>query len=448
MLTTDSARRLPTGETAILTLLAVVGLSLIAYRYAFGLGAVTNLSDAYPWGFWIGIDILVGIALASGGFVMAGVVYAFGGRRFYPLARPAILTALVGYLLFMGALMVDLGRPWHIWQALVSWNHASPMFEVSWCVMLYTSVLLLEFVPAVCERLELRRLLSLWRNLVPVAVVALLTLFCFAMTLSLQWAAVTFLMLTGWEVFMRQGILPRNKQMPLLLIVAGITLSTLHQSSLGTLYLIVDKLHPLWYTSALPHLFLLSAVMVAPAMIILEAAYSERILGHRPNRDLLMRLARAMPYFIFGYLIVRAGDVILRGAVLEAMDTTAQAGWWWLEIALLLAAVVGFATVPRRPGAAGLILPAAATVLALVVHRTGVSMVGIEVPGYARYVPAVSEILITVGIISIGLLSFRAAVRYLPVYTSGGTRDIAPHPFRVQHAGDQILVVRQGSIVS
>jgi len=409
--------RLPvTRGVAVLAVLGAIGLGLIAYRFYAGLGAVTNLSDGYPWGFWIGMDILAGIALAAGGFVLAGTVHIFGGHRFHALSRPAILTAFLGYLLFIFALMVDLGRPWNIWRALINWNHASPMFEVSWCVTFYTFVLALEFAPAVLERFGLRTFLRVWHEMTPFLIVAMLTLFTFAMTDSPAWTAGIAVMLLVWEGLMRIGVMRRDRQMPVLLIMAGIMLSTLHQSSLGTLFLITDKLGPLWYTPILPLLFFLSAVMVGPAMVIVEATLSARVLRHESEGRLLNALGRAMPYLIVTYLVVRVSDMLGRGMVLETMRGFWPAVWWWLEIALLLTAVALFATpeVRRRPW--GLPLAAWATVLGLVVQRIGVAVVGLDVPEYPRYVPHIAEILITVGIVSLGLLAFRLAVAVLPVY--------------------------------
>jgi Ni/Fe-hydrogenase subunit HybB-like protein len=405
-----------TRGVSALAVLSAIGLGLIAYRFVGGLGAVTHLSDGYPWGFWIGMDILVGIALAAGGFVLAGTVHLFGGRRFHALTRPAILTALLGYVLFITALMVDLGRPWNIWRALINWNHASPMFEVSWCVTFYTFVLALEFTPVVLERFRLSRLLRLWHEVTPFVVVGMLALFTYAMTDSLGWTAGIATVLLVWEGLMRTGLMRRDRQMPVLLIMAGVMLSTLHQSSLGTLFLITDKLGPLWYTPILPLLFFLSAVMVAPAMVIVEATLSARVLHHEPHTRLLDALGRAMPYLIVTYLLVRVSDMLGRGVVLATMQGFWPTVWWWLEIMLLLSAVALFATaeVRRRPW--GLPLAAWATVLGLVVHRTGVAVVGLHVPEYPPYIPHVAEVLITIGILSLGVLGFRLAVAVLPVY--------------------------------
>lgn len=415
-MTRPAPRIRPTPGLATVGALAVAGLCLIAYRFAFGLGAATNLSDGYPWGFWIGMDILAGIALAAGGFVMAGVVHLFGGRRFHPLARPAILTAFLGYLLFIFALLVDLGRPWNIWWALISWNHYSPMFEVAWCVMLYTGVLALEFAPAVLERLGWDRVRRWWLELAPFLVLGLLSLFTYAMTDSAGWTAVVIAILALWELLMRTGAMPRDRQMPVLLIMAGVIFSTLHQSSLGTLFLITDKLGPLWYTPILPVLFFLSAVMVGPAVVIVEGLLSARALGRRSEIELLRPLGRAMPYLLSLYLVARLGDLVLRRVVLETMRPSAATGWWWLEIILVLTALAVFSTPDLVHRRRGLLLGASATVAAVVVHRCGVAMIGINVPEYARYVPAWSEVVITAGVVALGVLGFRLAVAFLPIY--------------------------------
>src|SRR3972149_3964273 len=172
--------RLSIGILA-LAAIAVVGIGLALYRFVAGIGAVSNLNQGYPWGFWIGADVLAGIALAAGGFVVAGLMHMFGGERYHPLVRPTILTAFLGYLLFVVALMVDLGRPWTIWHMIIYWHHESPMFEVGWCVMMYTTILFMEFLPVVFERFRLDHVYAFWITVAPWIAIALLVLFTFAM---------------------------------------------------------------------------------------------------------------------------------------------------------------------------------------------------------------------------------------------------------------------------
>jgi len=414
-----SGRRRPGPGLGALVVLSAIAIGLIAFRFYAGLGSVTNLSDGYPWGLWIAIDVLVGIALAAGGFVLAGVVEIFGRKELKPLVRPAILTAFLGYLFFVFALMVDLGRPWNLWVALISWNHASPMFEVAWCVMFYTFVLFLEFLPIVLERFGWERARRVWYDAVPFLVIAMLTMFIYAMTGSPTWAAATFAIIVSWEVLMRLGVLHRDKQIPLLLIMAGIMLSTLHQSSLGTLFLISDKLLPVWYSSFLPAMFFLSAVLVAPATVILESLWSARVFGRETETSLLYRLSRLMPVFIGIYLLLRTADVVIGGRVLETVSVTPESMWWWLEIMLLIGALSVFATPELSHRKGGLLTGALLAVAGLVVNRTGVAMVGMSVPEYAAYVPAWSEVAITAGIFSIAILAYRYIVTWFPVFEDG-----------------------------
>jgi Ni/Fe-hydrogenase subunit HybB-like protein len=191
-----------------LILILISGLYSTILRFTQGLGAATALTDRFPWGLWVGFDVLCGVGLAAGGFTIAAVVYIFHFERFHPIVRPAILTAFLGYGLVAVALLYDLGRPYRIWHAMVMWNPHSVMFEVAWCVMLYLTVLALEFSPVVLERFQLAK---------PLKIIKAITI-------------------------------------PL--VIAGVLLSTLHQSSLGSLYLIVpSKLHPYWYSPWLPVLF-------------------------------------------------------------------------------------------------------------------------------------------------------------------------------------------------
>ncbi|HEX9759967.1 MAG TPA: NrfD/PsrC family molybdoenzyme membrane anchor subunit, partial [Candidatus Acidoferrales bacterium] len=198
------------GVFAVLT---VLGIYATYIRVWHGLGASTNLNNQFPWGLWIGFDVLCGVGLAAGGFTLVAIVHIFNLEHYRPILRASILTAFLGYVLVILGLAFDLGQPLRIWHPLVMWNPRSVMFEVAWCVMLYTTVLALEFAPVVLEKF-------------------------------------------GWRAPLRA-----IRMISVPLMIAGILLSTLHQSSLGSLYLIVPhKLHTLWYTPLLPLLFFLSAI--------------------------------------------------------------------------------------------------------------------------------------------------------------------------------------------
>jgi len=402
----------------IVWFLAVFGIILVLYRYVMGLGAATNLSDGYPWGLWIGFDILAGIALAAGGFVMAGTVHLFGGHKYHALSRPAILTALLGYLLFIFGLFFDLGRPWNLWRAIYSWNHASPMFEVAWCVMLYTTVLILEFLPVVLEKYKLNKLLELWRTFVPWIIIFMLGMFTLAMSYSLAWALVMVIILLVWEISMRAGWMPRDKQMPILLIMAGVMFSTMHQSSLGSIFLLAPtKLHILWYTPIIPLLFLLSAIMTAPAMVTFEALMSEKILKHKARFDLLSDLAGWMPYLIGFYLLIKIADLLGRNVALQTFTMSPQTISWWLEITIgVILPLILFLSPEIIKTKGGLLWASTLVIIGLVWNRINVAIVGVIVEKWETYYPYWIELFITIGVVAIGLIVFKWAVENLPIY--------------------------------
>lgn len=408
----------PSFGNKLLWFLAIFGAVLILFRWFFGLGAATNLSDGYPWGFWIAIDILAGIALAAGGFVMAGTVHLFGGHKFHSLARPAILTALLGYLMFIFGLFVDLGRPWNLWRAIFNWHHESPMFEVAWCVMLYTTVLIIEFLPVIFERYRLNRLHELWKSLVPWIIIGMLSLFMLAMTYSIVWMAILAAVLLFWEICMRRGWMPRDKQMPIVMIMAGIMFSTMHQSSLGSLFLLVpQKLHVLWYSPLLPVFFVLSAVMVGPAMITFEALISERALGHKAHFNLLSDLSKSMPYLLGFYLLLKIADIMGRWAVSSAFALSVQTVSWWLELSVgIILPLIFYLTPEIRSSRTGLLWTSILVVLGVMWNRMNVAVVGVTVKQWETYYPHWIEIFITVGIVSIGLLVFRWIGRTMAIY--------------------------------
>src|SRR5450759_3107439 len=237
-------------------------------RYCMGLGATTHLVDTFPWGIWIGFDILVGVGLAAGGFTIAATVYLFNLERFKSILRPTVLTAFLGYVLVIAGLMVDLGRPWAIWHALIMWNPHSVMFEVAWCVMLYTTVLALEFSPVVFERFNLQR---------PLKIIHAITI-------------------------------------PL--VVLGVVLSTLHQSSLGSLFLIIPgRMHPLWYSNIIPFLFFISCVAAGLAMIIFESFLSSRAFKREIEMPLLTELSRVLAVVLALLFTVRIQDLMSRDAL-------------------------------------------------------------------------------------------------------------------------------------
>lgn len=354
----------------LLVALVAAGAGLLALRFTRGLGAVTNLSDAFPWGLWVGFDVLCGVGLAAGGFLITTVVYVFDVKRFRPVVRPAVLTAFLGYLLVISALLFDLGRPWNLWRPLVFWNPRSVMFEVSWCVLLYTSVLALEFSGLVFERLGFARALRAQRAATPP------------------------------------------------LVIAGALLSTLHQSSLGSFYLIVPgKLHALWYTPLLPLLFLFSSVCVGLAMVVVESRFSSRAFGRRLELPLLQELGRVLCAALFVLGVTRVYDLVARGVLAEAFAPTREALLFQLEFGLgVLLPMLLLARTRVRASARGLYAASLLVVAGFVANRLDVSITGFEGAAGKTYVPAWSELVITLMLVGLGFFLFGLAVRHLPVF--------------------------------
>ncbi|MCS7183306.1 MAG: Ni/Fe-hydrogenase cytochrome b subunit [Thermoanaerobaculum sp.] len=350
-------------------LLIALGV-IAAVRFTKGLGAVTNLSDPFPWGLWIGFDVLCGVGLAAGGFAIAAAVYVFHLEDFKPILRPTILTAFLGYALVIVALIFDLGKPWNIWHPIVMWNPHSVMFEVGWCVMLYTTVLFLEFLPAVLERFRLAKPLRILAKASP------------------------------------------------FLVILGVILSTLHQSSLGSLFLILPhKVHPLWYSPLLPVLFFVSAVAAGLAMTVVESWFSRRAFGRPIETALLARLSRTSVVVLALYLALRLRDLIARQA-LPTLFPLSLASWLFLAELILgvVVPMVALATAWVRSSPRRLAIFQGMVVLGFILNRLNVSITAVESATGYRYLPAIPEFLVTMGLVALGMLGFCAACKYFNVF--------------------------------
>ncbi|MFC2056041.1 NrfD/PsrC family molybdoenzyme membrane anchor subunit [Chloroflexota bacterium] len=354
--------------TFILSILVALGLVVMVIRFVNGLGAVTNLSDGRPWGLWIGLDLYCGVALAAGGFTLAAAVYIFNLKKYHPVVRPAILTAFVGYIFVVLALLVDLGQPWRIWHVLIHWNIHSPLFEVAWCVMTYTVVLALEFSPAVFERFN-------------------------------------------WHVPLR---IIRAIQIPL--IIAGIVLSTLHQSSLGSMLLLMSPtLHALWYTPILPILFLISAVAVGPAMVIFESMLSTRAFGHKLSLDVLSGLGRAIPYILGLYLLVKLVDLLVAGEIGLLFTAFPQNLLWWGEIIIgVILPIILLSRSSVRESKGKIYWCAVLVIIGVVLNRFNVTLLALSMRPGTIYFPHWMELAISVGLIAGAILIIRQAHLFLP----------------------------------
>ncbi|MEI7437878.1 MAG: Ni/Fe-hydrogenase cytochrome b subunit, partial [bacterium] len=378
-----------TFGTLVLLLFMGIGFAYGLSRLLLGLGAVTNLTDRSPWGIWIAIDVACGVALAAGGFTTAALVDIFGRKRYHALLRPAILTALLGYLWVAIALMFDLGRYWNIWRPIVHWQGNSVLFEVGMCVTFYLMVLSIELSPAILEGLRDRMNQGEWGATLLRRIEG---------PLRIAYAAV-------------RTVLP-------LFICAGVVLSFMHQSSLGTLMLIAQtKLSPLWQTPILPLLFLLSAIMVGFPMVILESIYASASLGRKPEMDLLGPLARIISWFIGLYGLVKITDLVIRHDQLNFLIHPSSTVALGVEIIAGILAPFVLLQIPAvRRSRNWLLCSAFLVIFGVVLNRINVFLIGYH-PAFLTkpYVPSAGEIALTVAIICSIMFCYRFFVIYFPI---------------------------------
>jgi len=355
---------------ALLYILLMLGIISGVVRLFFGLGATTNLSDAYPWGLWISFDVLAGVALAGGGFTMSAAIYIFNLKKFEPLLRPAKISAFLGYLMFIVGLFFDLGQPWRIWHPMVMWNPHSVLFEVAWCVMLYTTVLGIDIFIMALER---------WQK-------------------------------DTWVRFFRD--------IYLVLVVAGVILSTLHQSSLGALYLLLpEKMSDLWASRAIGPLFFTSAVIGGMSVITLESLISSWAYKRKAELDILSSLGKGLAVALLIYFAMKVTDLYARGATVWIMDKAHF--FFYLELfgtVALPAILLSFPEV--RKNEKGLLTCAGLAAFGVVLNRFNVSLTSYG--GYRQfsYFPSMVEIIITVSLLAGGILLFDFLTKNLPVYKS------------------------------
>jgi Ni/Fe-hydrogenase subunit HybB-like protein len=353
----------------VAVVLMTAGFLAAVQRYTMGLGATTHLRDTFPWGLWIGFDMLVGVGLAAGGFIIAAAVYIFNIERFRPILRPTILTAFLGYILAICGLLADLGRPWAIWHAIIMWNPRSVMFEVAWCVMLYTTVLALEFSPVVFEKFNMQ---------LPLKIIKAITI-------------------------------------PL--VVLGVVLSTLHQSSLGSLFVILPaRMHPLWYSNIIPFLFVISCVAAGLAMTIFESYLSSRAFGRELELPLLSDLAKVIVVVLGLYLTVRIQDLASRDALQYLLTISYQSILFYGEIVLgVILPMILFAFNKVRNSKTGLFYSSVLVLLGFVAHRVNTSITAMEQWGSKMYVPSVQEVFLTMGLVAFGFVAFSFLGKYFNV---------------------------------
>lgn len=382
--------RLLTPVFVLCVILAVLAAFFLAQRYGHGLGAVTNLSDGYPWGIWVAVDVVIGSAFGCAGYVMAALCYILNRGEYHPMVRPAVLASLFGYGLAGLAVMFDLGRYWHFYHLLLPW-YAQPnsvMLEVGLCVATYTLVLVVEFAPAVLER------------------------------------------------FGMEG--PRAKLNKVLwaFIALGVLLPTMHQSSLGTMMVIVGhKLSPLWQTEMLPVLFLLTAILMGFAIVVWESVLASLNFRRPMETPVLRKLARLMMITAAVFLGLRFLDLIVRGQLGTAFGGPLS-GWFWTETLLMAGGLALLIPQANRMRTRALFLSSSMLLAAGILYRLNVYLIGFTPAiGPWHYFPSVKEIMVTVGVFAFEIAMYLLFVKTLPVMHTAHAAPTAhtPHAVPAKH---------------
>ncbi len=363
--------RLITPVTVFLAALTLAAGVVMVFRFLLGLGAVTNLNDGYPFGIWIVYDVVIGSGLACGGYTMALLVYIFNKGEYHPLVRPALLASLLGYTLAGVSVMMDMGRYWNAWH--IFWpGYAqvnSVLFEVATCITVYILVMWIEFSPAFLDKLGL-------------------------------------------------GIVKKKlSKMMFLFIALGVLLPSMHQSSLGSMLIILgSQVNPLWQSGAmLPLEFLMTAVLLGFSAVVCEATLVSIGFGRPMETALLARLARFIWGLLLAYLIVRVGGLVVRGAIREAFRFSPESLCFWVEMGSFIAPLILLATPASRHNAGKLFGAAVLLILGGFMLRINGFLVGYETGDGWHYFPSLPELTLTVGLISFEILAYIILVKFLPV---------------------------------
>jgi Ni/Fe-hydrogenase subunit HybB-like protein len=354
----------------LLTAIFGAGLYATYVRFFQGLQASTNLSDPVPWGLWVGLNTLCGVGLSAGGFAIAAAVYILGLEKYRPVLRASILMSFLGYLTVVAGMMYELGLPWRIWHPIVMWNPRSVLFEVAWCVMLYTTVLALEFSPAIFERLRWKR--------------------------AVEW----------------------QRRVLIGLVLAGVLLSTGHQSFLGGLYLITKgKLHPLWYSGQLPALFFISSIAAGLALVVMMLFLSVKRLDVKIDMSILREVSRVIVLMLVFYALFRGADMYLRGDPAWLWKPEPETGYFWLEMALFVFAPLVLYNLRRvQASPMKLYWTSALVVMGFMANRINVSITGLLGTAGVNYVPKWTEFAASVAVFAAAVVAFRWAVLHLRIF--------------------------------
>jgi len=359
----------------------IAGVIILYIRFTQGLGATTHLSQTNPWGIWIGFDVVTGVAFAGGAYVLTFAVYVMKMEKFHPIVRATVLNGFLAYMFYAGALVFDLGRPWHVINPIIGnkFGYNSVLFLVAWHFLLYMTAEFIEFSPVITEWL-------------------------------------------GWKRARRI-----TKSLTLAAVIFGVSLSSLHQSGLGALFLMAKpKIHPLWYSEFLPVLFLVSSVFSGISMIILESSISHRVFklqlgpgSHKQLDEIIIGLARGAAMAMFVYYFFKALIFIHEGQ--WALMHDRWGAWYLLE-------VLGFVLVPMvlyaygaRHRAVGIIkIAAGMSLFGILMNRLNVSVIAFNWNSPDVYVPHWMEIVVTLTVVFAEIWLFRFIVNRMPVMREPG----------------------------
>ncbi|WP_421869293.1 Ni/Fe-hydrogenase cytochrome b subunit [Motiliproteus sp.] len=368
-----SNRKLITLPSLILAVLAFIALVLLAKRFAFGLGSVTNLNDGYPWGLWVVYDVVVGTGFACGGYALALVVYIANKGKYHPLVRPALLASLFGYTLGGISAFIDMGRYWNFYNMFLpdQMNLNSVMLEVGLCVTAYCTVLFIEFMPAVAEHYRMQKLKALLEKV----------LFIF--------------------------------------IAIGVLLPTMHQSSLGSLLIAMGyKVDPLWQSLQLQPLFaILTAITLGFSIVIFEASFVTVGFKRSSETHILKGLGKMIQVMLSVYLVIRFGDLAMRGVLPNIFDGSFRSFMFMVETALFVVPLVILSSPQRRNRGSMLLIAAVSMLFAGALYRFNAFLIG-WTPNASNsfvYFPSTEEFLVSIGIIAMEILGYLIIVKWLPI---------------------------------
>lgn len=356
--------------TLVCGVLIAIMVAVLLVRFLFGLGAVTALNDGYPWGIWVVFDVVIGSAFACGGFSVAMLVYIFNRGEYHPLVRPALLASLFGYTLAGAGVIFDLGRWWNVWHMFNPWsfNPNSVMFEVAVCITLYIIVMWIEFSPVVLE----------------------------------QFGKAEAKRKVGRAMFF--------------FIALGTVLPMMHQSSLGTLLVVLGvQIHPLWQTPIQPLLYLLTAITMGYAVVLFESCLTSSAYRRKLETHMLTPLAKIMLGFLVVFLVARVADLVLRGALPMAFVPSIEALMFWLEMLSFIVPLILIGAESNRRNPARLFLAGVLLMLGGALLRLNGFLIGYETGDGFSYFPTLAEVLVTAGMFAIEVLGYIIITRRFPV---------------------------------